>query len=205
MRSTTGAGIGPQRLRHLVLDLVLLEQVLFEFTPALVELALSKPLTQLIDQRLLWQIAGRKLADALDDMDAKLGLDRLGNLAGLELKRRGAELLDHAVLCEDAEIAALIRAGADRVLLGEGCEVSVGGGGEPIDVLGLGHRLLFPLRFVGLARLVRGVVRVAGLWTHGDQDMSGVHSVLVGVVVGLDLLVLLVDLLVTDAELAVDL
>src|SRR6266849_10496239 len=59
----------------------------------------------------------------LDDVPAELRLDRVGDLAGLEREGRGREFRHHLVLGEEAEIAAVGRAGILGLLLGEFGEI----------------------------------------------------------------------------------
>src|SRR5690606_20382264 len=98
-------GVGSEDLVHDVLDLVGRHQLLLEVTATLMELAGRQPLADLIFERLAGQVAGRVLAVDLDDVEAELGLDRLADLAGLELEGGVGELVDHAIGREDAEVA----------------------------------------------------------------------------------------------------
>ena len=86
---------------------------------ALAQLAISVALRLLRDiarRLVLHLVEGREglhpLPLDLDDVPAELGLDRIGDLAGLQLERDFGEFRHHAVLGEPAEIAAF----AGRVL-----------------------------------------------------------------------------------------
>ncbi len=119
----------------------------------------------------------------LDDVIAELGLDRIGDLAGVQREGCLVEFGHSDAVLEHAELAAtLLRAGIVGVLLRE--RIPVAAGAKLLEhIFGLGLR-----GCVGLG------VRALG---HGDEDVADLH--LVGDLVVLQvLLVVLPGLLVAD-------
>ena len=108
----------------------------------------------------------------LDDVIAELGLDRIGDLAGVQREGCLVEFGNGDAVLEHAELAALLlRAGIVGVLLRE--RIPVAAGAKLLEhIFGLGLR-----GCIGLG------VRALG---HGDEDVANLH--LVGDLVVLEVL-----------------